>query len=141
MTATQKSFVRDSFASVEPMRDSVAMLFYGRLFELDPSLRPMFTRDIGVQGRKLMDMLSALVASLDDFNAMIPVLRALGQRHVAYGVRPDHYDTVGRALLWALARALDTEFHRATREAWKKLIQETSGEMMLGATELTVGRT
>jgi hemoglobin-like flavoprotein len=58
------------------------------------------------------------VGSLRDTNALIPAVRALGTRHVAYGVRDPHYDTVGAALLWTLEKGLGEAFTPEVREAW-----------------------
>src|SRR5712672_3226815 len=110
MTATDKRLVRASLPSIAELSGPIAMLFYGRLFQMDPRLRPMFKQDIEVQGRKLMDMLTALTTNLNDFGGLIPVLKALGQRHAGYGVRPEHYQLVTDSLIWALGTALENEF-------------------------------
>src|SRR5438067_814182 len=104
MTSAQKQCIRESYLAISEMLGPVSLLFYRRPFQLDPSLKPMFRSDIEVQGRKLMDMLTAVVDNLDNLESLAPALRALGQRHVAYGVRPRHYDLVQQALLWALAQ-------------------------------------
>jgi hemoglobin-like flavoprotein len=136
MTAEQKRLVRESFPAVREVAAPVAKLFYGRLFALDPSLRPMFRQDIELQGRKLMDMLTAVVDNLDHFDGLAPTLRALGQKHVGYGVRPEHYQTVGKALMWALGQALDAEFYPELRDAWRATIEAVSSGMKTGAAEL-----
>ena len=61
----QDQLIRDSFEVVHEMPEAIAMLFYGRLFNLEPSLRGMFKIDMHTQSRKLMDMLTAVVDSLD----------------------------------------------------------------------------
>ena len=133
MTASQKQYIRMSFPVIAEVLGPVALLFYGRLFQLDPSLKPMFRSDIEVQGRKLMDMLTAVVKHLDDFERLEGTLRALGQRHAAYGVRPEHYDTVQRAFLWALGQTLDVEFYPEVRAAWKSVLTEVGDVMKAGA--------
>ncbi len=57
MTPDQRRLVRDSFARVAPIAEQAAELFYGRLFELDPALKPLFKGDMKEQGRKLMAMI------------------------------------------------------------------------------------
>ena len=42
MTPEQEDLVRSSFGKLEALGDRVAVMFYGRLFELDPSLRALF---------------------------------------------------------------------------------------------------
>jgi len=136
MSRQQIRLVRDSYAEIAQVSGPVALLFYGRLFELAPEVRPMFKQDTEVQGRKLMDMISTLVDHLDRFEELDPVLRALGQRHAGYGVRPDHYATVSGALIWALGQALDNGFSPELKAAWSAAIEAASAVMKQGAAEL-----
>ena len=136
MTPEQKQLIRESFPAIREMAGPVSLLFYGRLFALDPALRPMFRQDIELQGRKLMDMLTAVVDNLEHFEGLAPTLRALGQKHAGYGVRPEHYQTVARALMWALGQALDTRFYPELRSAWLAIIEAVSLSMKKGAAEL-----
>ena len=96
----QKTLVQQTFASIAPIADDAAQLFYRRLFELDPSLQAMFRGDMTEQRRKLMNMIGAAVKGLDRLEQLVPVVQDLGRKHVGYGVEDRHYDTVGAALLW-----------------------------------------
>jgi len=118
MNTKQIELVQSSFAQVLPIADDAAALFYNRLFELDPGLRPMFRGDMREQGRKLMAMIGAVVSGLRHLDRIVPGVRALGARHVAYGVRDEHYDIVGAALLWTLATGLGEGFTDEVRDAW-----------------------
>lgn len=118
MTPSNIALVKNSFHQITPIADQAAALFYARLFELDPSLRPLFRGDMRAQGQKLMTMIATAVAALEHIETIIPVVRQLGARHVAYGVREEHYGTVGAALLWALEKGLGPEFTPAVRDAW-----------------------
>jgi nitric oxide dioxygenase len=118
MTPREITLIQDSFRQVLPNLDSAATLFYARLFELDPSLRPMFRGDMREQGRKLMQMLALAVTSLSQLEQLIPAVRALGSRHAGYGVREEHYATVGAALLWTLEKGLGPSFTDEVRTAW-----------------------
>jgi hemoglobin-like flavoprotein len=118
MNATQISLVQMTFAQVLPIADDAAALFYSRLLELDPSLRAMFRGDMKEQGRKLMDMIRTVVANLNSLDRIVPGVRALGARHVGYGVRDEHYEVVGAALLWTLAKGLGEAFTDDARDAW-----------------------
>ena len=97
MNSQQVKLVQSSFELVRPIADTAAHIFYDRLFTLDPSLRPMFKGDMAAQGRMLMSVLGVAVKGLTDLDALAPVLRGLGARHVDYGVRDEHYITVGTA--------------------------------------------
>jgi nitric oxide dioxygenase len=118
LTSTQIKLVQDSFALVAPIADTAAQLFYGRLYELDPSLRLMFKSDMKEQGRKLMQMLSVAVHALNNLDGIISAVQALGQRHVGYGVTMEHYAIVGDALLWTLEQGLGEAFTPDVKEAW-----------------------
>lgn len=129
----QSWLIRGSYELIKDMRMAVAKLFYGRLFEMNPSLRPLFKSDMDVQAQKLMDMLAGAVDSLDNLAALVPALRAMGARHVQYGVHPEHYTAVRDALLWSMAQALQEDFDPETRTAWKSLLDTVATEMLAGA--------
>lgn len=118
MNQKQIELVQASFAEVVPIAETAAALFYQRLFELDPSLRPMFRGDMKEQGKKLMDMIAMVVVNLKRLDRIVPGVRALGSRHSGYGVRDEHYETVGAALLWTLGQGLGEAFTDETRDAW-----------------------
>jgi hemoglobin-like flavoprotein len=134
MTGEQITLVRDSFEKVVPIADAAAALFYGRLFDLDPKLERLFKGDIVEQGRKLMQMIGVAVRSLDRLEQVVPAVRALGARHVAYGVRDEHYQTVGRALLWTLRKGLGDSFTPEVEAAWAEVYTTLAGVMKAGAT-------
>lgn len=121
MTNEQKHLIRQTFDLVAPMADSVAAVFYRRLFELNPSLGALFPPILVEQGRKLMQMLGAAIGMLDRPQQLISVLESLGKRHASYGVRDEHYDTVGEALLWTLERGLGPVFTPEVKAAWAAL--------------------
>ena len=94
LTVDQRRLVRDSFEAVHTLAGPVGLLFYGRLFELATEVRPMFHNDLDLQIRKLMDMLSSVVESLDNFESIRPKLEDLGRLHAGYGVRPEQYEVL-----------------------------------------------
>lgn len=118
MTPETISAVQGTFAKVEPIADKAAVLFYGRLFELDPSLKPMFKGSMDEQGAKLMRMLGIAVRGLTSLDTIVPAVENLGVRHIAYGVKDEHYATVGAALLWTLEQGLGDDFTPEVKQAW-----------------------
>jgi hemoglobin-like flavoprotein len=118
MTPREKSVVRETFAQVAPSADTAAALFYGRLFELDPTLKELFKVDTREQGRKLMQMIGLAVSKLDALDELVPAVQALGRRHAGYGVKDVDYDTVGAALLWTLQQGLGPAFTPEVKSAW-----------------------
>lgn len=133
MTAREKRLVRESFQDIREVAIPMARLFYGRLLELEPALRPMFREDFQKQSAKLMEMLTAVVEHLDDLEKLNPVLREMGLRHSGYGVVPRHYLLVEQALLWSLAHTLEPGFNRELRGAWQAVIASVSAAMLAGA--------
>lgn len=133
MTSDQIAIVQRSWQHMLPIRAAAADRFYARLFELAPQVRPMFRRDIHVQGAMLMATLSAVVEHLDRLDAVMPTARALAVRHVGYGVRPEHYDAVGSALLWTLEQGLGAAFTPPLRAAWAAAYSALAGAMKQAA--------
>ena len=119
MTPEKVALVQNSFAKVVPIAPQAAELFYGKLFELDPELKPLFKGDMTEQGAKLMKMIGTAVNGLTDLDAIVPAVQDLGKRHVGYGVVDSHYDTVGEALLWTLDQGLGPDFTDEVEAAWK----------------------
>src|SRR5215213_5875529 len=86
LTPEQKQLVRSTWALVVPIQEEAARLFYGRLFEMEPSIRPLFaSSDMAEQGKKLMQAISVAVAGLERLEAIRPAVEALGRRHAGYG--------------------------------------------------------
>jgi hemoglobin-like flavoprotein len=129
MTPQQIELVKASWQGVLPMQDQAAQLFYGKLFEMDPLLRQLFTSDMKEQGRKLMEMLNTVVQELDRLNELLPQVRELAQRHVQYGVKDSDYDTVGGALLWTLQKGLGKDFTPDVSAAWSTAYMALSDAM------------
>ncbi len=130
MTPEQIHLVQSSMQKILFISEIAAELFYHRLFELDPALRPLFQGDIKEQGRKLIQMLHTVVDSLDQMDTMLPEVEAMARRHVIYGVQPQHYDTVGAALLWTLEQGLGNGFTAEVRAAWTQVYTLLAGAML-----------
>lgn len=135
MTPEQLVLVKESWAMVVPIKEQAAELFYGKLFELDPALKPMFKGNMQEQGRKLTAMINTAVNGLDRLEAIVPAVQDLGRRHVAYGVKDSHYDTVGTALIWTFEKGLGPVFTPACKEAWVSVYGVLAGTMKSAAAE------
>mgnify|MGYP000280103272 CR=1 FL=1 len=129
MTEKQIALVQDSFAKVAPISAVAADIFYNRLFEIDPTLKPLFKTDIKEQGKKLMSMIGIAVKGLNNLDALIPAVQDLGKRHVGYGVTSDHYDTVADALLYTLEKGLGENWTPDVKDAWLETYTVLSNTM------------
>lgn len=134
MTPEQVALVKESWQKVVPISEQAAELFYGKLFELDPSLKPLFKGDMKEQGKKLMSTIGLCVTSLDRLDDILPAVQNLGRKHtVEYNVPDSSYATVGEALLWTLGQGLGDEFTDDVKTAWT-LTYTTLADVMKGAT-------
>ena len=133
MDAHQITLVQDSWSKVLPIADKAAELFYNRLFETAPSAKSLFKGDMVVQGKQLMDMITAAVNGLNDLDSLVPVVQELGVRHAGYGVLEPHYGTVGSALIWTLGQGLGEAFTSEVKNAWREAYGLLSGVMIEAA--------
>ena len=130
MTPDQVKLVQESFAKVAPISGKAAELFYGRLFEIAPSVKAMFPADMTEQRKKLMATLAVVVNGLGNLEAVLPAASALAKRHVSYGAKPAHYPVVGGALLWTLEKGLGEAWTSDVAAAWTAAYGTLSGYMI-----------
>ena len=108
------------------------MLFYSRLFYLNPSLRILFKDDLTIQSEKLVAMITFIVHKLNRLEEVILEIHALGDRHKNYQVRKEHFQTVGEALLWTLEKNLQNQWNEELKNAWITVYETISSTMMQG---------
>ncbi|MEL6583718.1 MAG: globin family protein [Pseudomonadota bacterium] len=130
MTDDDITLVQGDFAIVKTIDEQAAALFYGRLFEIAPEVKPLFSGDMAEQGKKLMTTLGVVVNALRDLDSVMPAVVKLAQDHVGYGVKPAHYDQVGAALLWTLEQGLGDAFTPDHHDAWARTYGTLSGAMI-----------
>jgi hemoglobin-like flavoprotein len=122
------------FQKVVPIAGTVADLFYDRLFEIAPGVRPLFPDDMKEQKMKLIAMLATAVTNLHQTDKIIPAVEALGKRHAGYGVTAAHYGPVGAALLWTLEQGLGADVTPPLKAAWTETYMTLAGVMQRAAT-------
>ncbi len=113
--------VKTSWSYVMRDAEEAGTLFYRNLFQLNPSLRLLFKHDIDAQAGKLTDMVTYIIARLQHMDDIERVITALATRHVQYGTKPEHYRTVGEALLLTLETVLGDRWDDDTRIAWTEV--------------------
>lgn len=118
LSASDIDAIRKSFMMVSEDQAHAGEIFYKKLFEIAPETRDLFVNDMGEQAKKLMNTLSVVVSQLQTWPDLAPLLEDLAFRHVAYGVRPEHYKSVGTALLAMMSEMLGEDFTDTMRDAW-----------------------
>ena len=123
-----------SFDVVAPRGDELMDEFYRGLFEAAPAVMPLFAdTDLQRQKTMLLGTLVLLRKSLSDLNAIVPKLRELGARHVAYGAQPEHYPVVGEVLIAAMATIAGAAWRSEHERAWREAFGIVAGAMLDGA--------
>jgi hemoglobin-like flavoprotein len=133
MTPDEIHLVQRSWEKVVPIAKDAASLFYGRLFDLRPEYRALFSEDVDEQGKKLMQVLTTVVRGLTHIEKLELTVWQLGRRHVAYGVKDEDYAPVAEALLWTLQQGLGSDFDEATKQAWVSAYTVLANVMQAGA--------
>jgi hemoglobin-like flavoprotein len=125
-----------SFDLVAPRGDELMDRFYTGLFAAAPAVRPLFAgTDMRRQKAMLLSALVLLRKSLRDLDAIVPTLRSLGARHVAYGARPEHYPVVGSVLIAAMAGVAGEDWRPEYEQAWSAAFDVVASVMIDGAAE------
>ncbi len=136
MGPRQIEIIRSTWRKIAPHGDDAARLFYKRLFEIDPSVKPLFAgTDMSGQRKKLMQTLGSAVVGLQDLDALVPIIQDMGRRHATYGVKDAHYDSVGEALLWTLKQGLGEDWNDETQEAWTRIYRLLADTMRTASNE------
>jgi len=123
--------VQTTFELVAARKEEAAAIFYTKLFELAPQVRPLFAKtDIRVQGQMLMNMIAAAVRGLDRIEELRPVLVDLGKRHAAYGTEIPHYAVVEACLLYTVETLSGDAFNLDVKLAWTEIYNFIAGTMI-----------
>ena len=130
MKAEQLTLVLDSLVLVQPLADEIAKSFYMHLFEIAPVAKKLFTSDMERQGAMLMTSLSLAVSGLSDMESILPSVRALGERHFSYGVKPEYFQPAIESFIWALENHLGDRFNPALKGAWHTAFKSVADAML-----------
>ena len=129
-TDSEIELVRTTWEKASADPEAAARLFYGKLFETAPAVKPLFTSDMTEQGRKLMQMIGVAVNNMDRLEEIVPALIEMGKRHDEYGAQPEHYPVVGEVLIDTLSTALGDEFSEEAEQAWSKTYSALASTML-----------
>ena len=118
MTPKQIELVEDSWDFVLINTEGAGMIFYSRLFEIAPELKPLFKESPEAQAQKLVSLITFAVTKLRTIGEIVEDVKSLGKRHKKYNVKSEHYAIVAEALLWTLEKALQKSWDEEMKEAW-----------------------
>ncbi|TFE71818.1 globin domain-containing protein [Methylacidiphilum caldifontis] len=130
MAPEEIKLIQKSWLRVIDKADEAGLLFYRRLFDVEPKVRPLFKENIEKQGRKLMDVLNWIVLNLQDVDTALDAARELARRHVKYGVKVEHYPLIGHTLIWTLRKMIGSEWTRQLEQLWTAAYEALSKTMI-----------
>ena len=130
LTTAQIDLIRESFRRLQPDVETASGLLYERLFEIAPELRAMFRSDMAEQGMQFMSTLGVILQHLDDPETLRPHLEHLAQGHAAYGVKAEHFEPMGQALIWSMRKTMGENFPEGAAAAWKAAYELLAREMV-----------
>ena len=136
VTTIDIALIKKSWIYVRKIKPEIlGDVFYTKLFYDHPELRKMFPHEMEEQNKKLIDMLNVIIERLEDLDELKDEIIAVAKRHVDYGVKTEHYNMVGTALLWTLQKALGKDWTDELKSAWINCYTELSGTMISAASK------
>ncbi len=134
--AVEGELLETSLQAIVLHGEAFVTAFYERLFTRFPQTRAFFAAtDMLEQRKKLQQTLALIVQHIQHPEALGDMLQELGQRHVTYGIQPEHYPLVGAVLLETFADFLGKHWTQAHHDAWVKGYETVSSLMLQGAQE------
>jgi hemoglobin-like flavoprotein len=126
MTKEDIALVQAAWHTIEPVKRIAAELFYVKLFELDSTLKLLYSDDLQLREQKFLQLMDATVEGLTRADVMNAAVREVGLRHPLFGDSDEHHASVAAALFWTLERCLRKDFTPEVRAAWRATYESLS---------------
>lgn len=127
------TLIKGSLETLTPRSDRLIGYFFGVLFTTDPSLRDLFPVAMDVQRDRFFQSLLRIGQDIDNPMTLTPYLQQLGRDHRKYGVRDEHYVSVGIALMAAIRSYTGDLWTAELAESWSEAYQHAAGIMIEAA--------
>jgi NAD(P)H-flavin reductase len=124
--------MRANFAKAAAAGDEAPLYFYSHLFLSHPETRKLFPVSMAHQRDRLFNALGDVVHYVDDLDALVPILQALGRDHRKFGTVAEHYPAVGASLL-ATLQHFDDAWTADLAQDWTEAYQLVAKVMIEAA--------
>ncbi|SPO02385.1 probable flavohemoglobin [Cephalotrichum gorgonifer] len=123
LTYQQSRMVRATIPALKEHGERITSTFYRNMLTAHPELHNIFN-DVnlanGRQPRALTAVILRFASDLNDISELIPRLERMCHKHCSLGIRPEHYEIVGKFLIAAFGEVLGPAMTPDVHVAWTK---------------------
>mmetsp|Transcript_11814 Transcript_11814/g.18187 ORF Transcript_11814/g.18187 Transcript_11814/m.18187 type:complete len:302 (+) Transcript_11814:508-1413(+) len=126
--------------------DAVGKLLMRNIFKIEPTALQLYSfknvadlyesKELKSHYTKLIGSLNSVIESLSDPKDIGKTMKELGRRHVDYGVKVEHYNVIGKAILKTLEALLAEGYSSSIKHAWIAFIRQVASQMISDNYEL-----
>ncbi|MFT4415544.1 NO-inducible flavohemoprotein [Fredinandcohnia humi] len=122
--------IKSTVPVLEKHGKDITTRFYQLMFSNHPELLHIFNHANQRHGRQqtaLANAVYAAAAHIDNLEAIIPVVKQIGHKHRALGIKPEHYPIVGENLLASIKDVLGSAATDEIINAWAEAYSVIAG--------------
>ncbi|KAK3336702.1 globin-like protein [Cercophora scortea] len=123
ITYAQTKLVKDTVPALREHGERISSIFYKTMLAEHPELEDYFNsvnQKNGRQPRALTAVILNFAANINHLSELIPKLERMCNKHCSLGIKPEHYEIVGKYLLQAFAEVLGPVMTPQVMDAWTK---------------------
>ncbi|KAH0497505.1 hypothetical protein TgHK011_004804 [Trichoderma gracile] len=123
LTFQQVKLVRDTIPALTEHGELITTTFYRNMLTDHPELHNYFNtvnQANGRQPRALTAIILSFANNINHITELIPKMERMCQKHCSLGIRPEHYDIVGKYLIAAFGEVLGPAMTPSVQIAWNK---------------------
>ena len=127
LSAKTRATVKATVPALQQHGEPITSRFYEILFQRYPKVKAYFNQSHqahGTQARALANGVLAYASHIDQLDALSDMLPRIIQKHVALGIKPEHYPLVGECLLAAISEVLGEAATEEVISAWAEAYQQ-----------------
>jgi nitric oxide dioxygenase len=123
LTYQQSKLVKDTIPALREHGEQITTTFYKNMLRDHPELNNYFNsvnQKNGRQPRALTSVILNFASNINHISELIPKFERMCNKHCSLGIRPEHYEIVGKYLLRAFGEVLGPAMTPAVFAAWER---------------------